>query len=112
MPDNLIVTLIICSCLALLLPIVYSLLKAYNSPLRSVPGPWLARYTSIWLIKAIGSRDYHKINIRLHQKYGAVVRVAPNEYSIDDLEASKIIYRSRDQLVKVSPLEVAIVSPS
>ena len=104
MPDNLIVTLIICSCLALLLPVVYSLLKAYNSPLRSVPGPWLARYTSIWLINAIGSRDYHQINIRLHQKYGAVVRVAPNEYSIDDLEASKIIYRSRDQLVKVGPL--------
>lgn len=36
----------------------------------------------------------------LHKKYGPVVRIAPNEYSIDDLEASKIIYRSRDPLVK------------
>ena len=37
----------------------------------------------------------------LHDKYGPIVRIAPNEYSIDDYEAAKVIYRTRDPLVKV-----------
>lgn len=102
MPQSIVLTFLSCFCLAFLSLIIHSLFKAYVTPLREVPGPWLARFTRIWLLKAINSRKYQDINIDLHRKYGPVVRIAPNEYSIDDLEASKIIYRSRDQLVKVS----------
>ncbi|KAL8956794.1 MAG: hypothetical protein Q9183_006218, partial [Haloplaca sp. 2 TL-2023] len=31
---------------------------------------------------------------------GAIVRVAPNEYSFDDPEAAKVIFRTRNQLEK------------
>ncbi len=80
-----------------------TLYSAYATPLRDVPGPWLAKFTRLWLLQAIRSREYQKINLQLHQKYGPIVRLAPNEYSIDDPEAAQIIYRTKDQLVKVRP---------
>lgn len=33
-----------------------------------------------------------RLNIDLHRKYGPVVRIAPNEYSLDDPAAVKAIY--------------------
>ena len=99
-----------CLCLILVALFTKSLAYAYTDPLQKVPGSWLARLTRFWLASTIASRKYHKTNIRLHQKYGPVVRIAPNEYSIDDLEASKIIYRARDPLPKVSLLRSILVS--
>ena len=32
---------------------------------------------------------------------GRIVRISPNEYSIDDPDAARIIYRTMDELVKV-----------
>lgn len=88
--------------LALVFGTLFSKLhQAYSSPLRDVQGPWLARFTRFWYARSTYSRQGHKINMDLHKKYGSIVRIAPNEYSIDDLEASKIIYRSRDPLIKV-----------
>lgn len=83
-----------------------TLYDAYATPLRDVPGPWLAKFTRLWLFQAIRSREYQKINIELHQKHGPIVRLAPNEYSIDDPEAASIIYRTKDQLVKVGPASI------
>lgn len=77
------------------------LYQAYSSRLRDVQGPWLARFTRLWYAWSTYSRQSHKIHMNLHNKYGSIVRIAPNVYSIDDFEASKIIYRSRDPLVKV-----------
>ena len=94
-----VVSLITIVLVALVLRTLY---KAYATPLRDIPGPLLlAKYTRFWLCKAINSRKYHEINVSIHRKYGPIVRISPNEYSIDDLEASKIIYRSHEQLVKV-----------
>ena len=88
--------------LALLLwTLLRKLYQAYASPLRDVQGPWLARFTRLWYLRTTYSRQGHKIIMNLHDKYGPIVRIAPNEYGIDDFEASKIIYRSRDPLVKV-----------
>ena len=92
----------LCFILALLLLTLFSkLYQAYTSPLRDVQGPWLARFTRFWYARSTYSRQGHKIAMELHRKYGSIVRIAPNEYTIDNLEASKIIYRSRDPLVKV-----------
>lgn len=43
------------------------------------------------MIKIRGGESPKEL-IRLHGKYGKVVRVAPNQYSIDDPEAVKMIY--------------------
>ena len=94
-------TILLCISLGLVPVVVQTLYKAYVTPLRDIQGPWLAKFTRLWLFKAVCSREYGKINIGLHQKYGPIVRVAPNEYSIDDPEAAGIIYRPRDALAKV-----------
>lgn len=94
----------LCFTLALVLyTLVSKIYQAYASPLRDVQGPWLARFTRFWYVRSAYSRQSHKIHMDLHHKYGSIVRIAPNEYSIDDFEASKIIYRSRDPLSKVCP---------
>ena len=81
--------------------ILHAVYKAYATPLRHIPGPWIAKFTRLWLLRAINSREYQKIDVELHGKHGPVVRISPNECSIDDPDAANIIYRSRDQLLKV-----------
>jgi cytochrome P450 len=60
--------------------------------LASFPGPLLARCTRIWYV-------YHLLTGRLpfavqqaHEKYGRIVRLAPNELSFTDPDAWKSIY--------------------
>jgi cytochrome P450 len=72
--------------------ILYVLLAAAFSPLRHIPGPFLARFTRLWYCLAIYRGSYERENIALHRKYGPIVRIAPNEYSIDSPSACKIIY--------------------
>ncbi|KAL1796194.1 hypothetical protein ACET3X_004734 [Alternaria dauci] len=61
------------------------------SPLRSVPGPILARFTRLWEMYSVCKHDNPTHNIALHEKYGPIVRLAPNRYSINDSEAAKVI---------------------
>ncbi|KAI1213085.1 cytochrome P450 3A13 [Annulohypoxylon truncatum] len=68
--------------------------RSIASPLRKVPGPRISLFTS-WVLK------YHEFHAHrttyvhsLHQKYGPVVRIAPNEVSFASLEGVKEIYGS------------------
>ncbi|KAL4929023.1 cytochrome P450 [Aspergillus undulatus] len=68
-----------------------------RDPLRDVPGPGPARYTRLWYLRKIKGGNFHHENIDLHRKnvphhQDKIVRIAPNMYSIDDLDAAKIIY--------------------
>ena len=42
----------------------------YQNPLTRVPGPWLARYSRLWLLKAVLSRKFERINVDLHRRLG------------------------------------------
>jgi hypothetical protein len=44
--------------------------NAVNSPLRDVPGPFLAKLSRFWLLKTIAGRKFHEVNVYLHKKYG------------------------------------------
>lgn len=46
--------------------------QTLTSPLRSVPGPILARFTRLWEIQAVRKHDNPTFNIVLHEKYGKV----------------------------------------
>lgn len=65
-----------------------------TSPLRKVPGPLISNFTSLVLkwneLKGNRTMYIH----RLHQKYGPVVRVAPNEVCFTSPAAMKEIYAS------------------
>ena len=50
-----------------LLQILYS---AITSPLRSIPGPFLARFTKLWYLWRVYNGHFEQENIELHRKYG------------------------------------------
>ena len=91
----------------------------FFSPLRAVPGPWLARITRIWELVMVSKGDFNQTAIQLHEKYGkfgyptyaetiypflffycldtyaplgSVVRIAPNKFEFNTVEAVKTIY--------------------
>lgn len=60
-------------CLIFLAPatlIGYVIIKALVSPLRRLPGPFLARFSRIWYLRNVWRGDFEKKNLELHQKYG------------------------------------------
>jgi Gpi18-like mannosyltransferase len=50
-----------------LLHILYS---AIASPLRSVPGPFFARFTKLWYLWRVYDGHFEQDNIKLHRKHG------------------------------------------
>jgi hypothetical protein len=80
----------------------YTAGKAYLDPLRDVDGPFIARFTRLWYLKKIFEGRFELVNIALHKKYGSVVRIAPNVYSIDDADCAKVLYGHGSKFVKVS----------
>ena len=72
----------------------YFLGSGLFSPLSKVPGPWYTRFTSLWLKYQEFSGTRRDWVHRCHQRYGPVVRLAPNEVSFTDLDAIKEIYAS------------------
>lgn len=87
-----------------LFAIIWRVWRALATPLRDLPGPFTARFTRLWYLKNVWRGDFEKVNVRLHHQYGPIVRIAPNEYSIDDSEAIKIIYGHGTSFTKVFPI--------
>ncbi|KAK2597485.1 hypothetical protein N8I77_012267 [Diaporthe amygdali] len=74
----------------------------YVSSLKHVPGPKLAAITSLY----INRRYYNESAIlyikSLHDKYGHIIRVGPNEVVLDDPKQLSIIYGVRSTFTKPS----------
>ncbi|KAK5392717.1 hypothetical protein LTR79_009620 [Exophiala xenobiotica] len=66
--------------------------RRYASPLRQIPGPFLASCTRLWKVLSTYSGHTEWDYIALHQKYGPVVRVAPNELSFASPNAARDIF--------------------
>ncbi|KAG6363849.1 hypothetical protein INS49_008952 [Diaporthe citri] len=82
----------------------------FFSPLKNVPGPSLARVTRWWeyfmVKRGVSNLEY----VDLHKKYGPVVRVGPNRYSISLPSGVKTIYELGGKYSKSDyyrPLQVA-----
>ncbi|KIX09183.1 uncharacterized protein Z518_00262 [Rhinocladiella mackenziei CBS 650.93] len=67
-------------CLLILLRVTYTYVTSLE---RSIPGPWLARFSRLWYFLHVQSGNFHHENIALHAKYGPIVRVGPHLYSIN-----------------------------
>ncbi|KAK5107264.1 hypothetical protein LTR62_001580 [Meristemomyces frigidus] len=83
--------------------LVFVSYKAYTiaiCPLAHVPGPFISRCTNLRLKYAIlrGNRVCYIHS--LHQRYGPVVRVAPNEVALNDASAAKTIYKMGSPFMK------------
>ena len=66
--------------------------RLFFSPLRNIPGPPLAKITSKWLTfnELAGNRSL--VVAKAHEKYGPVIRLAPDELSFSDRSCIKELY--------------------
>jgi cytochrome P450 len=60
--------------------------------LAHVPGPYLPRFTSLWLVYHAWIGDEVSAVNKLHKKYGSIVRTGPLSVDIADGEALQAIY--------------------
>ncbi|KAM0328843.1 hypothetical protein ACHAQA_005259 [Verticillium albo-atrum] len=72
--------------------VFFSLCRAVLSPLRSVPGPFVARFTDAWYLWRLYQGRFEKEALALHERYGPVVRLGPNRYTFASPSALKAIY--------------------
>ncbi|PVH76546.1 cytochrome P450 [Cadophora sp. DSE1049] len=61
-------------------------------PLRNIPGPFLAKITGHWRNDRTWQGTWHDDILQLHEQYGPVVRIAPNEVSVIDQNCIKTLY--------------------
>ncbi|KAM0364081.1 hypothetical protein ACHAO7_010071 [Fusarium culmorum] len=71
---------------------ILSIYRLFFHPLAKHPGPKLAALSQLWFIEKWTSGHYPFLMQKLHDRYGDVVRVAPNELSFRSLSAHKTIY--------------------
>ncbi len=81
--------------------LIYSLLQYIFDPIRSIPGPFLARFSRFWYFFELYKGSFEETNIKLHKRYGPIVRIAPYEYSVDDVDAARTIYGHGNAFIKV-----------
>jgi hypothetical protein len=79
---------------ACLLWLSFMIYKAITSPIAKIPGPTYSRFTALYLMLQEFSSNRRLYIHQLHQKYGPVVRLGPNEVSFVSLGALKEIYTS------------------
>lgn len=68
------------------------LYRALFHPLARIPGPPLAAITGNWRNYRYLRGTWHNDILKLHKRYGRVVRIAPNEVSVVDGPAMKKLY--------------------
>ncbi|KAI3319510.1 cytochrome P450 [Xylariaceae sp. AK1471] len=85
-----------------LLHLLRWLTRPLLSPLRSIPGPFFARWTDAWYFWRVSKGHFEADNLALHRHYGTIVRYGPNRYSISDPGASSTIYDLGSRFAKSS----------
>ncbi|KAK5625774.1 hypothetical protein RRF57_001492 [Xylaria bambusicola] len=83
---GLIPSIIVFSIIALPIAVIayYATISAYNiwlHPLAKYPGPLLARAGPLWMIRSYFHGTMPAELLKLHERYGPVVRTSPNELS-------------------------------
>ncbi|KAH7137938.1 cytochrome protein [Dendryphion nanum] len=85
---------------------VWKLLLTYiqhrNSPLNDVPGPWYTKWTTSVLRYKWMSGQRAEYVQALHEKYGPVVRLSPNEVDFSSVSGAKRIHAFKQPFPKGS----------
>ncbi|KIW34719.1 uncharacterized protein PV07_01477 [Cladophialophora immunda] len=68
--------------------------QRWFSPLAKVKGPFWASLSPLWKLLTFNNGNFHETILALHEKYGPIVRIAPNEVIISDKSAIREIYNT------------------
>lgn len=77
---------------AFLILAIHIIYNTFFHPISRVPGPIAAKYTTWWLTRRYFAGSWLDDVVRLHQRYGPIVRIAPNEVSFVDEGALRELY--------------------
>ncbi|RAK71705.1 cytochrome P450 [Aspergillus fijiensis CBS 313.89] len=67
----------------------------YFHPLRAFPGPFWASVSDFFKLWILHTKQAHTLGLEYHQKYGSIVRAAPNLLAVDDPMLLPLIYHRR-----------------
>lgn len=81
------------------------LVLVLQDPLRSIPGPFIARFTKLWVFRRFYAGQWHEEVLQLHREHGKVVRYGPGQYSINDVDAIRKIHSHGGGFDKASSYE-------
>ncbi len=101
--DGAYVILLYASFAAILVLTIRSLQWVYRSitsPLRAVPGPFLARFGRLYYLFHVAQGRWEHENIALHRRYGPVVRVGSDMYRFDSSDIMKKVYGISSKFAK------------
>jgi hypothetical protein len=85
--------------------------QIFFSPLRKIPGPFLASISPLWLVLKDVSGDRTSTIHELHRRYGVAVRIGPNEVSLSDIESVNRIYGHQSNVKKALVYETMSIPP-
>ncbi|KAI1204124.1 cytochrome P450 [Annulohypoxylon truncatum] len=78
----------------------YVFYECFFSPIARVPGPFIAKVTSLYYPYLSRRGHVHRDLVELHKKYGNVVRIGPNTISVGEPMAFREIYKAGNKFYK------------
>ncbi len=93
-----------------ILLLLYFIRNRYSRGLNTFDGPFLASVTDLWKLWYAYNSSQQQIYVDIHEKYGDVVRIGPNNLSFADPQAIHDIYGPKGASQKVSKV-VAGLTP-
>ena len=69
-----------------------ALYRLFLSPLAAVPGPWYAAISDLWITSHVLRMQQCRTVQSLFEKYGPVVRIAPNKVVFCDATTMRSVY--------------------
>jgi hypothetical protein len=90
---------------------VYVIYNLYFHPLSAYPGPFLACCSRLWYTRALLNGTLPFAVHEAHEKYGGIVRFAPDELAYIDSRAWKDIYGPRPGKQEILRIPTSISTP-
>ncbi|QGI76992.1 hypothetical protein CEK25_001898 [Fusarium fujikuroi] len=84
----------------ILILVLVQIVRYLVSPIRRFPGPITAKLSSFWLASQCRKVQRSKEVLKLHQKHGDFVQIAPNHVSINSPDAIQQIYGHKTGFIK------------
>ncbi|KAI0597880.1 cytochrome P450 [Biscogniauxia sp. FL1348] len=78
----------------------YAFYQCFLSPLAKIPGPFWAKFNNLYRAYISWRGNFHRDLAALHEKYGKVVRIGPNNLSVADPMAFREIYKAGNRFTK------------
>ncbi|KAN0096956.1 Cytochrome P450 [Tylopilus felleus] len=78
--------------LVLFYTVARAIYQLFLSPLSPIPGPWYAAVSDFWMTTHVLRLQQCKINHRLFEEYGPVVRVGPQKVIFKDITSMRSVY--------------------